>query len=342
MTNIYVRCKLKEDSFFETERKRGRICMTVIHRMEIPVPFAVEVVNVFLVEGETLTLIDTGTNTEEARLALEKQLGALGYRIEDIETVVLTHHHADHCGLLDIFSERTNIVGHPWNEPWITQDPQFLKRYQQFFLEASVQFGVPEVLLPQGALLTKTLIYSCKRSLTHTVREGDSIASLPEFTVIETPGHASTHISLYRERDGLLIGGDALIGHISSNPILEPPYEGETERAQPMLQYNETLKRLARMNISRVLSGHGEDVLDVKGLVNERLQKQGARAFKVLNLLKEQPMTAFEVCVKLFPTLYEKQLPLTISETVGQLDFLAYNQQVMIDKSSEQWIYYAK
>ncbi|MFD0770759.1 MBL fold metallo-hydrolase [Bacillus sp. CGMCC 1.60114] len=316
--------------------------MTVIHRMEIPVPFAVETVNVFLVEGETPTLIDTGTNTEESRLALEKQLGALGYKVEDIETVVLTHHHADHCGLLNIFSERTNIVGHPWNEPWITQDPQFLKRYQQFFLEASVQFGVPEVLLPQGALLTKTMIYSCKRSLTHTVREGDSIASLPEFTVIETPGHASTHISLYRERDGLLIGGDALIGHISSNPLLEPPYEGETERAKPMLQYNETLKRLASMNISRILSGHGEDVLDVAELVNERLQKQEARAFKVLNLLKEQPMTAFEVCVKLFPTLYEKQLPLTISETVGQLDFLAYNQQVMIDKSSEQWIYYAK
>ncbi len=53
-------------------------------------------------------------------------------------------------------------------------------------------------------------------------------------------------------------------------------------------------------------------------------------------------MTAFEVCVKLFPVLYKEQLPLTISETVGQLDFLAYNQQVMIDESSQQLIYYAK
>lgn len=106
--------------------------MTAIHRMEIPVPFAVETVNVFLVEGETLTLIDTGTNTEEARSALESQLGALGYALEDIETVVITHHHADHCGLLNIFSEKTNIIGHPWNEPWITQNPEFLKRYHEF------------------------------------------------------------------------------------------------------------------------------------------------------------------------------------------------------------------
>lgn len=116
--------------------------MVAIHRMEIPVPFAVETVNVFLVKGESLTLIDTGTNTKEARAALEKQLRTLGYRIEDIETVVITHHHADHCGLLNTFSEKTNIVGHPWNEPWITQDSQFLKRYQQFFKEAALQFGV--------------------------------------------------------------------------------------------------------------------------------------------------------------------------------------------------------
>ncbi|PEB53232.1 hydrolase [Bacillus pseudomycoides] len=317
--------------------------MVTIHRMEIPVPFAVETVNVFLVEGETLTLIDTGTNTEEAKKALESQLGALGHKIEDIETVVITHHHADHCGLLNVFSENTNIVGHPWNEPWITKNPQFLQRYQQFFKEASLQFGVPEACLNDEALLmTQTLKYSCNRSLTHTVREGDEIESLPEFTVIETPGHASTHISLYRERDGLLIGGDALISHVSSNPILEPPYEGQTERARPLLQYNQTLKRLSEMNISRVLSGHGEDIINVNVLIEGRLQKQETRAFKVLELLKEKPMTAFEVCVKLFPVLYKEQLPLTISETVGQLDYLAYNHQVMIDESSPQLIYYAK
>jgi len=317
--------------------------MTAIHRMEIPVPFAVETVNVFLVEGETLTLIDTGTNTEEARNALESQLGALGYTIEDIETVVITHHHADHCGLLNIFSEKTNIIGHPWNEPWITQNPEFLKRYHEFFRETALQFGVPAAFLKDESLLTtRTLKYSCNRSLTHTVREGDRIDSLPGFIVLETPGHASTHISLYRESDGILIGGDALISHISSNPILEPPYEGQTERARPLLQYNQTLQRLSEMNISRILSGHGEDVLNVKQLIETRLQKQETRAFKVLELLKEKPMTAFEVCVKLFPVLYKEQLPLTISETVGQLDYLAYNQQVMIDESSQQLIYYAK
>lgn len=115
------------------------------------------------------------------------------------------------------------------------------------------------------------------------MREGDRIDSLPGFTVLETPGHASTHISLYRESDGILIGGDALISHISSNPILEPPYEGQQKWARPLLQYNQTLQRLSEMNISRILSGHGEDVLNVKQLIETRLQKQETRALKCLS-----------------------------------------------------------
>ncbi|MBL2213741.1 MBL fold metallo-hydrolase, partial [Klebsiella pneumoniae] len=77
-------------------------------------------------------------------------------------------------GLLNIFSEKTNIIGHPWNEPWITQNPEFLKRYHEFFRETALQFGVPAAFLKDEALLTtRTLKYSCNRSLTHTVREGD-------------------------------------------------------------------------------------------------------------------------------------------------------------------------
>jgi glyoxylase-like metal-dependent hydrolase (beta-lactamase superfamily II) len=313
-----------------------------IHRMEIPVPFEVKTVNVFLVEGEKLTLIDTGTKTEEAWKALNNQLNHIGYRPSDIETVVITHHHADHCGLLDYFSEDIEIVGHPWNEAWISQDPKFIQRYNEFFAAVVPQFGIPGIFAKQGPTLTRTFIYSCKRSLTHAVREGDTIAVLPEFTVLETPGHATTHIALYREHDGLLIGGDVLLGHISSNPLLEPPYFGQTERVKPLLQYNETLRKLANMDISRILTGHGEDVTNVKELVEERLKKQENRAHKVLEMLKEKPMTVFEICMKLFPTLYDKQLALTLSETVGQLDYLEYNQQVIIDKSENFWVYHAK
>jgi len=40
------------------------------------------------------------------------------------------------------------------------------------------------------------------------LKEGDEVGG---FTVIETPGHSSGHVSFYRERDGVLIVGDTLV-----------------------------------------------------------------------------------------------------------------------------------
>ena len=68
-----------------------------------------------------------------------------------------------------------------------------LRKIQNFksgimsFRETALQFGVPAAFLKDEALLTtRTLKYSCNRSLTHTVRE--EIVLIPYgFTVIETP-----------------------------------------------------------------------------------------------------------------------------------------------------------
>jgi glyoxylase-like metal-dependent hydrolase (beta-lactamase superfamily II) len=316
--------------------------MEGIYRISLPVPYAIGNVNVYIIEGETLTLVDTGIKSGESKEVLIKELNKIGYSFEDIRTVVITHHHPDHCGMLDYFAEDVTIAGHPRNEPWVTQEPTFIKSFENYFREFGIRMGLPEQLVEKGPDVKRTLIHSCHRSLTERVVEGDTIKSLPEFMVIETPGHASTHISLYRERDGLLIGGDLLLAHISSNPLLEPPMYEEEERPKSLLQYNESLKSLTEMNISRILTGHGEDVIRVNELVKDRLGKQRLRAEKVYEMLQVKPLTAFEICMRLFPTLYLKQGSLTLSEAVGQLDYLEHHGRIVIDTSQKQWLYSAK
>src|SRR3954469_20058465 len=66
----------------------------------IPLPLAhVGSVNVWLLRGEPLTLIDTGPRNAAALWALEAGLRDHGLRVEDLELVLLTHHHVDHLGL---------------------------------------------------------------------------------------------------------------------------------------------------------------------------------------------------------------------------------------------------
>jgi glyoxylase-like metal-dependent hydrolase (beta-lactamase superfamily II) len=94
-----------------------------IQRITLPTPFPIGPVNVYLVESESLTLVDAGPKTDEAWESLKQQLRVRGYSPSNIEQVVLTHHHIDHVGLLDFLRENGDIrvIGHPRNRPWIRQ-----------------------------------------------------------------------------------------------------------------------------------------------------------------------------------------------------------------------------
>ncbi|WP_044747926.1 MBL fold metallo-hydrolase [Bacillus alveayuensis] len=313
-----------------------------IYRITVPTPFTVGDVNMYLIKGETLTLVDAGVKTEEAWQAFQQQLGQLGFTPSDIEQVVLTHHHPDHVGLLDYFPASLHVVGHLKGERWLSKAPDFLEKDQQFFEQFLKECGVENAFLAQLSEMRSSFRYSCRRSLSATLQEGDTIPGLSGWIVIETPGHAQSHIVLYREQDGLIIGGDHLLLNISSNPLLEPPFAGETERPKPLLQYNESLKKLLDYDISRIVTGHGDDVTEVKELVEKRLDKQRERAYQVLDMLKMKPLSAFDVCKKLFPAVYEREFILTMSETIGQLDYLEDIGEVAKRKVAGHYIYEAK
>ena len=77
-----------------------------VRRIEIGVPFLGSV-NVWLLEGNPLTLVDAGPANAESLAALEAGLQAHGYDLADVELVLLTHHHLDHTGLTAAIVERS-------------------------------------------------------------------------------------------------------------------------------------------------------------------------------------------------------------------------------------------
>src|SRR3954447_12903516 len=68
--------------------------------IQIPVPLPhIKSVNAWLLRGEPLTLIDTGPYGDESYAALQAGLKDAGVRVQDLELVLVTHHHLDHSGL---------------------------------------------------------------------------------------------------------------------------------------------------------------------------------------------------------------------------------------------------
>ncbi|BAQ11187.1 metallo-beta-lactamase superfamily domain protein [Bacillus sp. OxB-1] len=293
----------------------------MIHKIIIPTPFPVGDVNSFLLKGDALSLIDAGPRTPEAYEAIQHGIKEAGYTLDEIEQVILTHHHPDHAGWIDAF-DHAKVLGHAYNHPYLTRDEAFLKHHDEFYYDRMVEEGVPDDYLVAAKKMRGTLRYVGERPLDILLKEGDELPGHHGWTVLETLGHAQSHIALWEEETGKLIGGDLVLEKVSSNPIIEPPLDPKEGRPRSLLQYNQSLKRLLDLPIEVIYSGHGNEVRGVHDLIKTRFAKQHERAMNVWSMLSGGPRTVFELTRELFPTVYQKELGLTLSETIGQTDYL--------------------
>jgi glyoxylase-like metal-dependent hydrolase (beta-lactamase superfamily II) len=310
-----------------------------IAKISLPTPFPVGDVNVYVIKGDTLTLVDTGLNTELGKQALEHGLREIGLKLDDIEQIVLTHHHPDHAGGLGLFPEDVPVYGHPNNQRFLHMTDEFIEEHERFYLDFASKLGVPAEYKKIIGQIRRSAKLVSPRKLRSGLLEGDSIPGHPDWKVIETPGHAQSHISLYHEKDGVMIGGDHLLEKISPNPLMEPPLQKGGERPKPLLQYNESLKKWLGIQISILYTGHGNEVFDVPALIEKQMERQHARAMNVKRMLEEKPSTGFEICKQLFPAVYQKELGLTLSETVGQLDYLEDLGEIKAENDAGTIIY---
>ena len=311
----------------------------MIHKIIIPTPFAVGDVNAYLMKGDALTLIDAGPKTEEALTALKLGIKEAGYNLNDIEQVVLTHHHPDHAGWTDAF-ERATILGHEYNQVWMTRDEEFLQYHDRFYLQCLKEEGVPEEYFKWVEKMRRPLSLLGSRSLDTYLYDGDILPGHPDIQVLETLGHAQSHLAFWSENSKVLIGGDLILEKISSNPLIEPPLDPNKERPKSMLQYNASLRKIQQLPIEKVYSGHGNEVFNIQELVTVRLEKQKDRALKVRDMMKDGKKTIFELTKELFPKVYEKELGLTLSETIGQVDYLVEEGLITVNRNERGILLY--
>jgi len=86
-----------------------------------------------------------------------------------------------------------------------------------------------------------------------TIVENDKIGN---FQVIETPGHSAGHISLFRERDGILIIGDVATNMnllTTATGLRLPPSLFTTDQQRNI----KSLQKLAKLNPAIICFGHG-------------------------------------------------------------------------------------
>lgn len=169
--------------------------------------------------------------------------------------------------------------------------------------------------------------------VTHPLREGDVFPLMPDFEVLEVPGHAQAAIALWNRKAGIFIGGDQLLPHVSSNALIEPEpgYErGDlAPRTRSLMQYRQSLQRLRSLDLGTVYPGHGDPFTDHGSLIDRRLRDQERRRDQFFDLVCAHPgATTYTLANTYFPR-HKDQLQLILSETLGFLDWLEAEGRVV-------------
>jgi len=316
-----------------------------VHCLPIPTPFLVGRVNCYLIEDDPLTLVDTGPNSGKALDELERALAAHGRRVEDLELIVVTHQHIDHIGLLEVLARRSGaeVAALDRLAGYLGDYRRAAELDDEFAVALMLRHGIPaEMTQALRSVSAAFRGWGSGATITRPLVDGTTLELRDRsLEVLHRPGHSPSDTVFWDARRELLLGGDHLIKHISSNPLVARPLDGEADaaksgagpasggraapdgtRPQALRTYIASLRATRELPARIVLSGHGEPVTEHRALIDERFALTARRARKMHGLLAEGPLTAHELAQRMWGNVAVTQAFLTLSEVLGHLDLL--------------------
>jgi glyoxylase-like metal-dependent hydrolase (beta-lactamase superfamily II) len=273
---------------------RGEKVLPGVWRLRLPLPWpGVPHCNAWAVaSGSGVVLFDTGMHEPGSMAHLDRALDQAGLTIEHVRLIVCTHAHVDHCGQAPPIAERAGCQvwmhrNHAHHTAAADDPEQALARR----VVVAHQSGVPadsvkrliERRRSQGTGQAGTL------QVDRELAEGDTVdTDVGTWQVIETPGHAPSHICLYQPERRLLISGDHVLGRVSL-------YFDAGYTPDPVAEFLDSLDKVQRLDARLVLSGHGRPFTDLGGHVaaNRALVEQRLEAVRAE--LAQGPRTPYEI-----------------------------------------------
>jgi len=278
------------------ELGRGERVLTGLWRLRLPLPWpGVPHCNAWAIKaGDGIVLVDTGMHEPGSLDQLERAMALVGLKLEDVRLLVCTHAHSDHYGQAGPIIDRAGceLWMHP-NHAHATrslEDPELMLQRR---MEVARQSGVPEFVLRRYAEVAKE-----QRPGIARVVEPD-LALLPgieietdlgSWSVIETPGHAPSHVCLYQPERRILISGDHLLGRISLfyDYGWTPDPVGEFLRSLDAIEALDPSPRLC-------IAGHARPFTDVQAHIEANRELVAQRVAATAVAIEKEPLTAYEV-----------------------------------------------
>ncbi|MBT0958026.1 MBL fold metallo-hydrolase [Alphaproteobacteria bacterium KMM 3653] len=295
--------------------------------MRLPLPMALDHVNVFAFEDEGgWSIVDTGFDTRKARGIWQKLLdGPLSGA--PIARVLVTHHHPDHIGLAGWFQAEHGAELLTTRTSWLTarmltldNQPEHVPEAIRFWDRAGMDSAEKARRMSERPFNFADMVAPLPLGYTR-LQEGQRLAfGGRDWTVRMGNGHAPEHATLWAEEGDLVIAGDQMIASISPN-IGVHATEPEADPLAEWLEACERLSGFAR-DEQLVLSGHKLPFTGLPARMTQLIKNHHTALERLMEHLA-LPRTAAQC----FPVLFRRAIGpaeygLALAEAVAHLNHL--------------------
>ena len=160
-------------------------------------------VNVFIIESQQQPgwiLLDTGLKSSYAKI--KNMIAEVMEPGAAPQAIILTHGHFDHRGALQQLATEWRV-------------PVYCHHMELPYLTGKASYPPPDSTVGGGVMASMAFVYPSGpidvQERLQELPEDGLVPLLPDWRWIHTPGHTPGHISLFREKDGVLVAGDAVV-----------------------------------------------------------------------------------------------------------------------------------
>ena len=160
-------------------------------------------VNIYIIQSNdnsSWVLVDTGLKSSAAKI--KRMIAEVIEPGAVPSAIIMTHGHFDHRGSLQQLADEWKV-------------PVYCHHMEIPYLTGKASYPPADPTVGGGAMASLAFVYprgpiDVQEHLNELPEDG-SVPGLPDWKWIHTPGHTPGHISLFRERDGVLVAGDAFV-----------------------------------------------------------------------------------------------------------------------------------
>lgn len=313
----------------------------------IPLPTGLPVgaVNVYFFPSPVPTLIDTGLKSPESLEALKTSLQTIGYSLNDLQRIIISHPHVDHFGMaaqIAAYNTAELLVFEP-TIPLLTDFPRSWRLRGEYYLNVlfpklnlsdSISAPIGEyydmIELTADPLPAERVV---------PVRAGEWLElGDRQWQILHTPGHSEHLTCYYQPETRQFISTDMLLAQ-TPTPIIEPPADRTPEYRPSLPQFLESLTRIDALGIDVVYPGHGEIFYDVHDLIlhqKDRIQRRKEECFQHVQAGVKEVET---LLLKMYPYYPPQFRFAALWMLLGYLDLLRAEGKVLRVERGGRWEY---